>query len=457
MKRGPSLQRRLSIGLAVGVTLLWLVAALVASFTIVHELDEAFDSALASTAHRILSFAAMGTAATDVAPVFGDSDDDDELNEHLTYQVRDRAGDVVLQSYAADPANFPKNPVQGFQDTATHRVYGATNRDGALFIEIAEPLEERREAAAEAAVSLVTPLPLLVVISLLGIWWFVRRSMRPVRDLKLQIEARGEGDLSAMSTEGLPREISPMANAVNQLMERLRRALEAERNFTANSAHELRTPIAAALAQTQRLISESPDGDLQDRARRIETSLHQLTQLSERLMQLARIEGAGVLSDAPQDLAPVLPHVVDEFREGEDGSSRLRLTMPDGCKLRSRMDPDAFAILMRNLIANALTHGDPVAVVEVVAGDGGPVRVINAGPRVSPETMARLKGRFERGLTDAKGAGLGLAIAEAIAVDAGATLDLLSPATDRTDGFEAVLHLPKTPVTPRILPEAKTL
>ena len=121
------------------------------------------------------------------------------------------------------------------------------------------------------------------------------------------------------------------------------------------------------------------------------------------------------------------------------------------------MDPDAFAILVRNLIENALNHGDSLAMVQIIAGDGGPVRVINAGPLVAPETMARLKGRFERGLTGAKGAGLGLAIAEAIAVDAGAILDLLSPATDRMDGFEAVLHLPQTPAKPRILPEAKTL
>ncbi len=457
MKRESSLQRRLSIGLAVGITLLWLVAAIAASLAIVHELDEAFDSALANAAHRILSFAAVGAVATDVAPVIGNSDDDEELDEHLTYQVRDRAGNIVLQSYDADPAMFPDNPVQGFWSTATHRIYGAGTRDGALFIEIAEPLEERREAATETAVSLFTPLLVLVPLSLLGIWWLVRRSMRPMRDLKRQIEARGEGDLSPMSTQDLPLEISPMANAVNQLMERLRRALEAERSFTANSAHELRTPIAAALAQAQRLISETPEGALQDRARQIETSLHRLTQLSERLMQLARIEGAGVLSDVPQDLASVLPHIVDEFRPGEGEGSRIRLTIPDGCKIRSRMDPDAFAILMRNLIENALNHGDSVGVVEVVANHGGPIRVINAGPCVARDALARLKGRFERGLTDAKGAGLGLAIAEAIAVDAGATLDLLSPATDRADGFEAVLHLPQTPATPQISPEAKTL
>ena len=71
--------------------------------------------------------------------------------------------------------------------------------------------------------------------------------MRSVDRLNNQIEARGEGDLSPVSTNELPVEISPIAKSVNLLMERLRRVLDAERGFAANSAHELRTPIAAAL------------------------------------------------------------------------------------------------------------------------------------------------------------------------------------------------------------------
>ena len=457
MKRAPSLQRRLSIGLAVGITLMWLVATLAAGLAVRHELDEAFDSALERTAHRILSFAALNIIGDEDAPVVERVAQVGELEVYFTYLVRDQTGSIVLQSHDADRATFPDNPTLGFRNTATHRIYGAAAANNGLFIEIAEPLEERREAATEAAVSLFTPLPVLVPLSLLGIWWFVRRSMRPMLELKLQIETRGEGDLSPMTTQGLPVEIGPMANAVNQLMERLRRALEAERNFTANSAHELRTPIAAALAQTQRLIAETSKGTAQDRARQIETSLHQLTRLSEKLMQLARVEGGGLLSETPQDLALVLPHIVDEFRNIQEADTRLKLIAPASSKLWSRMDPDAFAILMRNLIENALKHGPSDAPVEVVVTDGGALRVVNDGPVVAPEVLAGLTRRFERGRTVTKGVGLGLSIAEAIAAGAGATLELKSPAADRANGFEAVLHLPQAPATAPILRRPKTL
>jgi two-component system OmpR family sensor kinase len=108
------------------------------------------------------------------------------------------------------------------------------------------------------------------------------------------------------------------------------------------------------------------------------------------------------------------------------------------------MDADAFAILLRNLIENALKHGPENSPVEIVVGDAGSVCVRNGGPVVPPETLARLKGRFERAGPGATGAGLGLAIAEAIAAGAGANLDLRSPASGRTDGFEAVLRVPTT-------------
>jgi two-component system OmpR family sensor kinase len=163
------------------------------------------------------------------------------------------------------------------------------------------------------------------------------------------------GDLSPVERTRLPAEIAPIAEAVNRLMDRLRRALESERSLTANSGHELRTPLAATLAQVQRLRREAPAGSLQDRAARIEESLRELSRLSEKLMQLAKAESGGLLSEAPRDVAPVLAHVVDDFQGTP--ASRLQLTLPDAGAVSSSIDLDAFAILVRNLIENALQHG----------------------------------------------------------------------------------------------------
>ena len=313
---------------------------------------------------------------------------------------------------------------------------------GAYTIEVAEPLAHRREATLEAIAALLLPLAVLAPLSLIGIWVYVTRSLRPILRLRSDIATRGGADLSPVETRGLPNEIEAIGASVNQLLSRLRRTLEAERSFTSNSAHELRTPIAATLAQAQRLIAEVPEGPLRDRARRIEADLLRLSRLSEKLMQLARAEGGGIVSAAPQDLAPVLALVVEDFHRSGDGA-RLRLRLPADGAAPSAMDADAFAILARNLIENALRHGDPGSPIEVEMTAAGALRVVNGGAIVPPDRLAHLKTRFARGTSPAEGSGLGLAIAEAIVVHAGATLSLHSPATGRSDGFEAVVEPPQ--------------
>lgn len=443
MSRSSSLQRRLSIRLAVGVTVMWLAATAAAGFVVRHELDEAFDSALQETAQRLLSLAAVDILNREGAPATRRVATIGAHEEYLTYLVWGPAGKILLHSHDADPAIFPRSEDAGFHSTATHRIYGESAISGTLHIEVAEPLEHRREATLESVVALMLPLAVLIPLSLVGVWWFVRRSLRPVIDLRTQIEARGAGDLTPVAASGLPDEIGPIADAVNRLMERLRHALEAERSFTANSAHELRTPIAGALAQTQRLLAELPQGELSDHAARIEDSLHHLARMSEKLMQLARAEGGGLLAETPQDLGPILALVVDEFRRDSGDGTRLRFTASPDVGLRSRMDPDAFAVLVRNLIENALKHSPADTPVEISLSDGALLRIVNGGPALPADILTRLRARFERGPTTAEGAGLGLAIAEMIASGAGATLELLSPADGRTDGFEARLTLGK--------------
>jgi two-component system OmpR family sensor kinase len=286
---------------------------------------------------------------------------------------------------------------------------------------------------------LAVPLLVLIPASVAGVWWWVRLSLRPVRTFRDAIETRGSGDLTPVIAGSLPAEVEPIADAVNRLMERLRRALEAERRFAANSAHELRTPIAAALAQAQRLLAEEPSPATQGRARQIERSLHALARITEKLMQLAKAEGGGVLSETAHDLVPLVGLVADEFRRIAD-CSRLRVIMPESPVL-SNLDPDAFAILLRNLIENAIKHGTASEPVTISLDNTGQLSVSNGGPAVPAETLPKLTRPFERGRSTADGTGLGLAIADAIASGAGTHLELLSPIPGRADGFEVRVQL----------------
>lgn len=439
MRRATSLQRRLGFGLTLGVTLLWLLVAVVTAFIVEHTLNKTLDSVLEETAQRLLSLA--------VIEIFNREDSDllqqvaalHPHEEYITYLVRGADGVPLLVSHDIDLSVFPETPQVGLRSTAMHRLYGISAVSDTFFIEVAEPLASRRQAKWQTLGMLLLPLTVLIPLSLAGIWWFVRHSLRGVLEYRTMLEARGAGDLSPVRGKNLPAEIVPIGEAVNQLLARLRRTLEAERSFTANSAHELRTPLAATLAQVQRLRREAPDGPVQDRTARIETSLRDLSRLSEKLMQLAKAESGGLLAETPQNILPIVSHIVDDFQRAAE--TPLMLSLPNEERVMSSIDPDALAILLRNLVENALKHGQEDQPVEVIVSSDGILRVINSGAVVPEEELERLTDRFQRANSRAGGSGLGLAIAHGIAVGAGATLTLASPAPGRRDGFEASLWL----------------
>ena len=490
-----SLQLRLSLGLALGVGLLWAAATMVSGIIVRHELDGAFDQALAEAVERILPPVihdiVEGNTIDDEAQDLeinglklgrigrtwrhenglsrdgfkrrlhlerdekdddndkkkGGTDDDWEKDkgvstkislsedQYLTYIVRDPQGRILLQSKNADPDIFPDIDKLGFRTLHDHRVFTGSTLEGNVIISVADPMARRKRAAHDTLEALAMPLFILVPLSMLGVLLLVRLSLRSIRGFRSEIEMRGGGDLTPIQAEKLPSEIEPLADAVNNLLDRMRRTLEAERSFTANSAHELRTPVAAALAQTQRLISEAEDTSIKGRAAQIETALKSLSRLTEKLMQLARAEGGAMLSEKERDIVPIAQLVLDEFRED---AGRLQICLPDD-PVPLLIDANVFAILLRNLVENALKHASPQSEVEVCLKPHGDLVVSNDCEPIAPDIMKRLTRPFERGQTGAKGSGVGLAIVAAIAKGTGATLKLTSPATGRARGFEAIV------------------
>ena len=157
-------------------------------------------------------------------------------------------------------------------------------------------------------------------------------------------------------------------------------------------------------------------------------------------MQLARAEGGRLRMDKSSDLRGVARIVVDDI--GRTGTpDRIRLNLPD-MAVMSDLDPDAFAILCRNLVENALRHGGQTTPVDVTLTASGQFTVANDGPVVPGETLDRLTARFERASATSDGSGLGRAIVAAIAERISSRLVLQSPRPGRTTGFQVSLRLP---------------
>jgi two-component system OmpR family sensor kinase len=313
MKMPGSLQGRLALALGLGLTVLWLLTTWAMSTVLRAEMDEVFDSTLEETAQRILPLVALDIISREEEGISQRIATLRAHEEFFTYIVRDDRGRVLIRSHAAEDADFPAFEGMGFRQTETHRLYYDAALQGTITIAVAEPLSHRAEVAREVLVGLALPLIIVIPLGLFGVFWIVRHSLRPVRRFSNALSCRGPRDLSALGDETLPDEIKPVAEAVNDVLARLERTLVAERAFTANAAHELRTPVAAALAQTQRLMAETSDTIAAGRAAEIEVALKRLTRLSEKLMQLARAEGGRLRRDTVSDLRPVLEMVLADF------------------------------------------------------------------------------------------------------------------------------------------------
>ncbi len=442
--RAPAQLVRRAVLMLAGLTVLsGLTAGVFGLWTIRYELNEAMDAAMEQAAGRIAPFAVETLYGRDeqksMAAMPRASEND---ATSLLYQVRNASGRVLLHSHDAPPEPFTKAVGKGFETTDDYRLYTLPVVSQSLFIQMAEPIGQRDEELFEAASGFLVPIALFVPASGLLAWLLANGIFRPVSRLLSEIGDKHGDNLTPIKAQDYPAELGVAVETVNGLMSRLRDALESEREFATNAAHELRTPIAGALAQTERLLAQPlAQRDLR-RADRVHSALMRLSRVSENLLQLARA-GSGP-SDRLSTLGDVAKLVLREYGGDPHGSAKITLTLADGSDPVVRIDQDVLAIALRNLIENALRHGDNGKQIDVCIGPGPRISVVNGGPVVPPDILAELRRRYVRGTSVSDGSGIGLSIVERIVKQSGGELVLCSPAEGRTDGFEARLVFPIT-------------
>ena len=444
MARPTSMTRKLVTALTSVVAISWLLACALGVMVMQDEFAEIFDAGLEETSERLLPLLLDDLRENNTAPAAQKLNKSAEGAEYLTYQVRDREGQVVLHSHdsSTEPFEVPLDP--GFSETSSQRIFTIASPDDNYFLQVADAFANRREAIEEAGAALLLPVLILIPASIFAVIVVVRRTLRPIQTLRDDIGKKDGGNLAPLPTQPFPGELHPIARSVNLLLGRLRSAIEAEREFTANSAHELRTPIAGALAQAQRLHADIPP-ELAPRVENIEKSLQHLAHLAEKLLQMSRAEAKIGVTDKTSDVIPVLELVIDDMSRTTIGTSRIRFNNRRDGGLPCRIGADAFGIIIRNLLENALIHSPAESPVQVIAEADGTIHIVNSGAAIDGGLLPKLTTRFTRGQTTADGTGLGLAIVKSLVEQAGGKLLLSSPAPGRQDGFEARIVLPVEP------------
>jgi two-component system OmpR family sensor kinase len=422
---------------------LWLLGSVTAGMLTVFEINERLDNAIEEVAQRLLPAtydAVQQPQAMQqmVRQLVATTDP-----KALAYQIIGPTGEIAMRSDNAPETPFQVPRQAGFHDTPRYRVYAQPAAADGYFIEVAEPAVHRSEALWRAVGLTLGPLLLFLPLSWFLIRWAVFRGMRSLDQLRSEIGRRDGSNLSQIPDMGLPTELASILAAVNRLLERLGRALAAERQFAANSAHELRTPIAAVLAQMQLLATQLAGTHHAERAARIVNQIKGLSSLAEKLLQLSRT-GAGVgMQQDPVDILTVLQVLVDEFRRLEGVGDRLVVTAEGADEFIVQGELDVLGITLRNLIENAVRYGAPDEPIEIVIERGRQIRLLNGGAIISSETLEALKNPFVRGSSVGAGGGLGLAIVDIVMRQIGGSLTLISPVRGRVSGFEARLVFPE--------------
>jgi two-component system OmpR family sensor kinase len=440
-----SLMSRLARSIMLGLALLWLTGVIGSAVVLQRLVDGKSDDELQETGLILVSFISRTPDLAVTANVLADAQARaaaSATHDRFAYRVVDDAGRILLRSSNAPAFAVPTPLREGLIDAEGWRV--ATLRDASndRYLQVADPLQERRETLLAAVLWLTAPLAVLLAFAAFMV---LRASRSLMGHVQRTAKAVGERDPKAMGMlplSGVATEMRPAVEATNQLLGRVSAALEAERSFTYNSAHELRTPIAAALAQAQLMASLSagqPALELQ--SKRLTDSMTRLSRLAERLLALARAEGAEPLVHEWVALDRVARLTVEEF--GHDPRLQGRELVAELTAVRVRADLDAVGLALRNLVENALVHGVGGHWIRVSSRrePGGIVlAVTDDGPGVRSDELPALTQRFKRaGNAAGVGSGLGLAIVAMLARRMRARLGLHSPPQALAAGFEARL------------------
>ena len=438
--KSESLAGHLTRTLIIWVGGVWLLSVMGVVWYVDREINHNFDNELAEISHRLFDFAARDldreSQARELAQPLVASDP--LFSEDLVLFVgKDAEGRILMHTAAADHKAFAVPLKPGFVNSGAWRIYTVQHPTRPLYLQVADPLDERREAVNSTLLGLSIPLAAGLPLLALVLRNIARKELRALQWLAGQIAERGGSDLRPIPLPALPQELQSVGDDVNRLLERLSRALDVERALAANAAHELRTPLAAARLRLQTAL----DHDL--KRTDVEGALQALQMLShrtEKLLQLSRAESGASLSRQPVDLANLAGLVAQEFWREDEARTRLDLRIAPAEVQLALGDVDALAIALRNLVENALSYGcgKPV-VLEVMAPCTLVVR--DFGPGVSPQQLQTLHQRHVRHSAERAGYGLGLSIVHTIVDKHDARLDLYSPPPGADTGLEARIVL----------------
>ena len=357
-----------------------------------------------------------------------------------------------------------KNGFHAFRNqNLDYRVYVHRLRDGSR-IAVSQETRIRDQIARQSALYATLPLLLLVPVLLAVMLMLIRLMLRPLAELSRTVDARQEHDLKPLPKTDLPTELQPFVNAINGLLGRTGAAMESQRRFVADAAHELRSPLAALSLQAERLHAAPMSSEATERLETLQAGIRRSRHLLEQLLLLARAQNtrwvqgqaAATAASAPAvvTVLPVMRRVLEDLLPLADQKRlNLGISAPPGAthdteadeQIRVAADEMALYTLLRNLVDNAIRYTPAGGQIDLWVDQCGTevvMAVQDDGPGIPAEERARVVDPFYRVLgTGESGSGLGLSIVDTLVGNLKGRLRL-DDAVGHAHGLRAEVTLP---------------
>ncbi len=419
-----SLRRRLLSFVLASILLAATALGVTAYRSALRDADATFDLHLQQMAHSLRGGVPLGLG-------FDDGDDGREGYD-LFVQIWGPDGTPMFRSARSA---LPPRAVLGFSDAQVEgrrfRVYSL--QTPLQTVQIAQDMDAREARARAIALRATLPMALMAPLLMLAVGWIITHSLAPVERMRRNVAQRADDDLSPLPEQGLPLEVRPLVRELNLLFHRVGSAFEAQKNFVADAAHELRSPLTALKLQAEGLRRAGHDEASREAAiARLQSGIERAIHLVGQLLLLARQESGespGAASTGPVALEQVVSQcVAAALPQAQARGIDLGVAQADSATVQG--DAVALRILLDNLISNAIKYAPANGQVDVSvhANDGAPLLCVeDNGPGIPEAERERAFDRFYRlaeSNGSAEGSGLGLAIVRAIANQHGAQVQL---------------------------------
>ncbi len=326
------------------------------------------------------------------------------------------------------------------------RVYSLEIPNTNITVEAGEKISLRQSLVENILLTLAAPLALLIPLVGMLLWVGISSGLGTVRALIAQIRSRSPDDLSPLALKNVPRDLAPLGNSINHLLQKLENSFTAEKRFAEHAAHHLRTPLAAIKLQLQMLEQARNAKEREALLADLMGSIERASRLVGQLLTSTRVSHQAI-SRSPLDLKRQVIAMIEELAPIA-ATKRINLSLEGTDGLTVMADETLLRLLIGNIIENAVKYTPEQGAVHVaLTGDTEEIRcmVTDSGPGIPEEERAHVFQRFYRvGTPKAQGTGLGLAIVAEIVNRLSGSIVLKTPESGQ--GLAVEITLPRAPV-----------